>query len=527
MPTGQGEAPEVPDWPPAQQVNRQQLLLIIAGLSDGVILIGVDQRLTYANAAALHMYGVGCLEDLGGDIDAFRQRFILRYRDHHETKAKQHPIERVMAGEVFRDVLVEVARADSAQRKRIHQIRSLVINDPAGEPHCLVLILQDVTDRFEAENRFERTFSANPAPAVICRLADLRYVKVNKGFLQLTGFSREDVLGKTVCEVDVLREAERRELAMAHLHEGRTIPQMEACLRVPIDAEKHVIVAGHPIEMPGAVPCMLFTFADLEDRTKAEAALRQSEERFSKAFQLAPVPTALVQLDGFRLIGVNDAFASVFGCRVEDAVRFRPAASGLWVEYDAERRFARLVAEHGRVRGFEARFRSSLGEELDCLVSAERVTIAGEECVLCSLQDISARKRSEGELVRAIEAVMADASWFSQEVIERLATLRRPPPADRPAAQFDGFTAREREVLVLIGRGATDGEIGIALGMARNTMRNHLAAIYRKLGVNRRSAVVVWARERGLGDASEPGAGTQRAGAKRPANLVRKNQEKT
>lgn len=502
-------------WSLVQQINREQLLLIIAGLSDGVILIGADQRLTYANAAALHMYGVGCLEDLGANIDAFRQRFILRYRNPRESKVKQHPIERVMAGEVFRDVIVDVARADSAQRKRIHQIRSLIINDSTSEPHCLVLILQDVTDWFEAENRFERTFSANPAPAVICRLADLRYVKVNKGFLQLTGFAREHILGKTVSEVDVLRGAERRQLAMAHLHEGRTIPQMEACLHVPIDAEKHVIVAGHPIEMPGAVPCMLFTFADLEDRTKAEAALRQSEERFSKAFQLAPVPTALVQLDGFRLIGVNDAFASVFGCRVEDAVRFRPAASGLWAEYDAERRFARMVAEHGRVRSFEAQFRSSVGEVLDCLVSAERVTIAGEDCVLCSLQDISARKRSEGELMQAIDAVMADASWFSQEVIERLATLRRPPPADRPAEQFESFTAREREVLILIGGGATDGEIGSALGVARNTVRNHLAAIYRKLGVNRRSAVVVWAKERGLGDASASGAKASRTGSKR------------
>ncbi|AWN37669.1 PAS domain-containing protein [Methylobacterium radiodurans] len=314
-----------------EQINRGQLQQIIAGLSDGVIQIASDQRLTYANAAASSMYGVTRLEDLGSDLDAFRERFIVRYRDQHEGKRKHPPVERVMAGEVFRDVLVEVARADNEQRKRVHRIRSLVINDSEGVPDCLVLLLQDVTDRFEAENRFERTFAANPAPALVCRLSDLRFVKVNKGFLQLTGFARDEVLGRTVCEVDVLREAERRDLALTRLHEGRTIPQMEACLRVPIDAEKHVIVAGHPIEMPGGIPCMLFTFADLEDRSKAEAALRQSEERFAKAFQLAPVPTALVQLEGFRLIAVNDAFAATFGCRVEDVGRFRPTAAGLSV----------------------------------------------------------------------------------------------------------------------------------------------------------------------------------------------------
>lgn len=506
-----------------EQLNREQLVQIVAGSSDGVILIATDQRLTYANAAALSMYGVTRLEDLGFDIDGFRERFILRYHDQHGRKGKPPPVERVMAGEAFRDVLVEVARTENERRKRVHRIRSLVINDPVGVPHCLVLLLQDVTDRFEAENRFERTFAANPAPALVCRLSDLRFVKVNKGFLHLTGFAREEVLGRTVYEIDVLREAERRDRAMARLQEGRTIPQMEACLRVPIDAEKHVIVAGHPIEMPGGIPCMLFTFADLEDRSKAEAALRQSEERFAKAFQLAPVPTALVQLEGFRLIAVNDAFAATFGCRVEDVERFRPTAAGLWLDANAERRFARMTAESGRVRGFEVRLRTSRGEMLDCLVSAERVTIANEDCVLCSFQDISDRKRSEGELVRAIEAVMADASWFSREVIERLATLRRPPLTDRAVVQLDGFTAREREVLVLIGHGATDEEIGSTLRLARNTVRNHVAAIYRKLGVNRRSAVVVWARDRGLGDDSGTEAKRRRSSRKKPVHPVQED----
>ncbi len=78
------------------------------------------------------------------------------------------------------------------------------------------------------------------------------------------------------------------------------------------------------------------------------------------------------------------------------------------------------------------------GAEIDCLVSAERVSINHEACVLCVLQDITARKRSERELITAIEAVMADASWFSHGVIDKLA---RPAP---PAALWPAV-ARGRE----------------------------------------------------------------------------------
>ena len=176
-----------------------------------------------------------------------------------------------------------------------------------------MLIVHDVSGQTEAEHRFERAFAANPAPAAICRLTDLRFVKVNEGFLELTGYKREDVLGRTVYEIDVLERAERRSLALERLRAGETIPQMEACLTVPSDpGGRQVVVAGQPIEV-GDEPCMLFTFADLEPRRKAETALRQSEERFAKAFRLAPVPTTLSTADDHRFIEVNEAFTQSAG----------------------------------------------------------------------------------------------------------------------------------------------------------------------------------------------------------------------
>ena len=77
------------------------------------------------------------------------------------------------------------------------------------------------------------------------------------------------MLGRSVYEVDVLERAEKHDLAIQSLKAGETIPQMEACLRLPKDAERYVIVAGQPLRA-GAEPCMLFTFADLEDRHRAE-----------------------------------------------------------------------------------------------------------------------------------------------------------------------------------------------------------------------------------------------------------------
>ncbi len=106
-----------------------------------------------------------------------------------------------------------------------------------------MLILHDATEWASAEQRFEKTFNANPAPAVICRLSDYRYVKVNVGFLEMTGYARDQVIGRSVYELDVLDQAERRELAVERLGAGETIPQMEASLRVAEGGRKCVVVS--------------------------------------------------------------------------------------------------------------------------------------------------------------------------------------------------------------------------------------------------------------------------------------------
>src|SRR5690606_25777294 len=137
-------------------------------------------------------------------------------------------------------------------------------------------------------------------------------------------------------------------------------------------------------------------------------------------------------------------------------------------------------------------------EIIDCLVSAEIVKINGRSCALIVMQDITERKRTEAELVAAIEAVMQDTSWFSQTVIEKLAHIRHGGGPHTNRAAIADLTAREREVLGALCQGASDADIALQLGISRNTVRNHVSTIYEKIGVNRRSAAVVWARERGF-----------------------------
>ncbi|WP_339465626.1 MULTISPECIES: helix-turn-helix transcriptional regulator [unclassified Pseudomonas] len=480
-----------------RETNRRQLQQIIAGLSDGVILLELDQSILWANEAALAMHGVNRIGELGTNADEYAKRFSLRYRNNHPVPPEHYPISRAARCEAFSDVLIEVFAVDDPERIWVHSVRSMVLTDRDGQPESLVLIMSDVTDWANAEQRFEKTFNANPAPAVICRLSDLRYIKVNPGFLEMTGYTRDQVIGTSAYEIDILEQADDKDLAIQRLRDVATIPQMQAELRLPDGTTKQVIVAGQPLVLNDE-PCMLFSFVDMESRRQAEVALRQSEERFAKAFRLTPVPILICSADEQRVIDVNQAFLDTLAYAGEDVVG--KTVTQLNVINDAEERERLLVAleKNGRVDRVDVSVRKQDADLLECTLSADTVNIQGIPCYLLVLMDISERKRTELELVAAIEEVMKDASWFSRTLIEKLANVKKVNSPQLPSVSFTELTARERDVLGLICEGLADKEIAARLKLAPNTVRNHVATVYSKLDVHSRSEAIVWARERGL-----------------------------
>jgi len=103
------------------------------------------------------------------------------------------------------------------------------------------------------------------------------------------------------------------------------------------------------------------------------------------------------------------------------------------------------------------------------------------------------------DLVRAIRAVAVGDVIFGESIATRLQSFFR-ADRGRPASDpFPELTDREDEVLELIARGRSNGEIARRLEISDKTVRNHVANIFNKLHVADRSQAIVRAREAGLG----------------------------
>ena len=104
----------------------------------------------------------------------------------------------------------------------------------------------------------------------------------------------------------------------------------------------------------------------------------------------------------------------------------------------------------------------------------------------------------EEQLVSAIRVIATGGSLFAPSVTRRLIEefSRRAAPSLPP--QLDELTARELEVLRLVARGLTNGEIAATLVVSEHTVKTHVAHLLRKLGLRDRTQAVVAAYESGL-----------------------------
>jgi len=104
------------------------------------------------------------------------------------------------------------------------------------------------------------------------------------------------------------------------------------------------------------------------------------------------------------------------------------------------------------------------------------------------------------DLQRAVRIVANGGAWLDPAVTGRvLATYRATPEAStaRPSA-METLTAREREVLGLIGRGLTNAEIAIELRVGEGTVKTHVNHLFAKLHLRDRSAAIVYAYDHDL-----------------------------
>lgn len=180
--------------------------------------------------------------------------------------------------------------------------------------------LKDLSAEQEAQQRFERLFKHNPAPMVLSSLPSRRLLDVNEAFVTVTGYQRDEVLGKTPNDLGLFRTQSARVEGLIRLamRQGGRYAHVE--LRAtgkdgqPIDG----LFSGEIIDNQG-VQYLLTVMIDITDRKRMEDALRQRDATLTSIIENQPGLVWLKDRNG-RFLAANTLFANAFGRNRPDEV---------------------------------------------------------------------------------------------------------------------------------------------------------------------------------------------------------------
>jgi PAS domain S-box-containing protein len=265
--------------------------------------------------------------------------------------------------------------------------------------------LDSAQERFQeavktSEAKFAAAFNASPAAMTIVRASDRSIVDVNDTFVDVYGFTRDEVIGKSVRELGLLADPADREKMERELVEQGRIRNMELRLTTRSGEVREVIGSSEIAEIDGET-CVISLFYDVTDRVRTEAELARAEEKYRSIFESAVFGIFQTTRDG-RFVSANNAMARILGYDIGAELIEAVSDIAHDIHVVPERR-AELAAElegNGEVHDFRCELRRKDGSTIHASLSGRAIRdasgeISGYEGIV---QDISERKASEEAL---------------------------------------------------------------------------------------------------------------------------------
>ena len=393
----------------ALRESEEKFRALFEGSSHGVVLHDENQLLE-VNSAAVNLFGCKGPEELLGKHPGALAPQLQPNGEPSAVLAARHIQECMTTGGVRFEWL---ALAPSG--KEIPMEVALTRIQWSGR-QVIQAFITDITERTraqaalaESEVRFSAAFHASPILTIIAHMSDGRFVLVNDAFMNWSGYTRDEIVGRNTAELNLWDQPKDREAFWTDLSRAGSISERECNYRNRNGKLFTILLSAEVIQLDG-VPHVLAMGLDITERKRAEAELRasearlrESEARFSAAFQASPAFISILSMSDEKYVLANDAYINWLGYSREEILGRTCIELGLWENIADRDEVLQAIRKSGSIRQREYRWRNRQGKRFTILLSIESIRLNDTPHILSMAMDITQRKRTEEELVKTLE----------------------------------------------------------------------------------------------------------------------------
>jgi two-component system cell cycle sensor histidine kinase/response regulator CckA len=268
----------------------------------------------------------------------------------------------------------------------------------------VVSLGQDITERYESdealrqsEEKFRMSFETIPDAITIINTKG-EFVDVNEGFIKLSGYSKEETIGRSVVNLGFWHGEKQREQFYKILNEKGSVTSFRTKLKDKSGRIGDALISSNFIDIQGEKHIISIT-KDITASVLAEQAIRDSEAVFRTAFETIPDAVAINDRSTGEYLHVNEGFLQLSGYSWADLKNKTSLEAGLWVKSEFRDRIISQLKSEGKLSNFEINFIKKSGEIRNGLMSAASIKLENRWCTLTITKDITERKIREEELL--------------------------------------------------------------------------------------------------------------------------------
>lgn len=375
----------------------------------GIVHCGFDGVIQRCNARFASMLGYRPRDLIGRALDSITapehvtktNDFIRNIADGTAATANYEKIYMHRNGSrVWGRVTVSAQR--DGQGKPIHLIAFIEDINEQRSTERELSITQRALDQTEA--RYEQVFNSTLDAITINRISDGVYIECNPAFIAITGYRREEVMGKSSVELGVWADPAARLAIVEILRREGICRSYETQFRKKNGELLWGQMSATAIDVHGE-PCLLTVTRDVSAAKEADLRLteagekiRLSEQRYAAVFRTSSDGILVIRRDSGIIVDVNPTFLEFMGFEREEVVGRTGLRLRFWVDPADRARWLHMVTKAPACQNFETRLRRKNGDLIWVMLSTSVLDIDGVRSMIVIARDITAAKAAEEEI---------------------------------------------------------------------------------------------------------------------------------